>query len=117
MKFKIMLLTVLVSAVVLALAVNAQAKGEFNREVPKWWIGPALCVHKYEGAWNDPGWPYWGGMQMDRAFMQRHGGWIYRRLGTADHWPIRTQLLVAYRGWKVQGWGAWPNTSRMCGLR
>jgi len=111
------LITVLVSAFVLALAVDAQAKGEFNREVPKWWIPSALCVHKYEGSWRDPGHPYYGGMQMDWAFMSHYGGWSLRHLGTADHWPIRTQLLVAYRGWKVQGWGAWPNTSRMCGLR
>jgi hypothetical protein len=113
---KRVLLIVLVSVFLLTLTVDAQAKGEF-RNVPKWWINSALCVHKYEGSWTDPNGPYWGGMQMDLAFMTHYGGWTYRHYGTADRWPWRTQLLIAYRGWKVQGWGAWPNTSRMCGLR
>lgn len=81
------------------------------------WLPSALCVHKYEGSWHDKGAPYYGGMQMDRAFMRRHGRWAYRKWGTADRWPVRVQLHVAYRGWRVQGWGAWPNTARTCGLR
>jgi hypothetical protein len=83
---------------------------------PRWWVDSALCVHRYEGAWNDPFAPYYGGMQMDWSFMRHYGGWILNHHGTADHWRPATQLLVAYRGWKVQGWGAWPNTARICGL-
>jgi hypothetical protein len=96
---------------------TAPAKGEFFREVPKWWTRQALCVHQYEGSWQDPLPPYFGGMQLDLRFMRRYGGWVLARHGTADRWSPRTQLLVAYRGWRRQGWAAWPNTSRMCGLR
>lgn len=95
---------------------TASARGEFRREVPRWWIAPALCVHHYEGSWQDPDAPYYGGMQMDWSFMHNYGPWTLRRYGTADHWPWRTQLLIAYRGWRAQGWGAWPNSAHFCGL-
>jgi hypothetical protein len=26
-----------------------------------------LCIHHFEGAWNDPGPPYYGGLQIDHA--------------------------------------------------
>jgi len=55
-------------------------------------------------------------MQMDWSFMHNYGPWTLRRYGTADHWPWRTQLLIAYRGWRAQGWGAWPNSAHFCGL-
>ena len=40
-----------------------------------------MCIHHYEGAWNDVGGPYWGGLQMSLTFQQRYGGWIYRLQG------------------------------------
>jgi len=109
----------LVAAAVIAVGTAGEAlgKGEFKREVPKWWLPGAWCVHRGEGAWNaNTGNGYHGGMQMDWNFMRHYGNWSLRHLGTADRWPIRTQLLVAYRGWRVQGWGAWPVTARRCGL-
>lgn len=75
-----------------------------------------LCIHQYEGAWNDPGAPYYGGLQMDWNFMQAYGAAFLRRWGTADHWPIYAQLQAGRRGYQVQGWNAWPTTARMCGL-
>lgn len=76
-----------------------------------------LCIHRYEGAWNDHGAPYWGGLQMDRAFMGTYGAALVGRLGTADRWPTGAQLAVAevayYAG---RGYGPWPNTRRACGL-
>jgi len=97
---------------------EAPAKGEFFREVPRWWTRQALCVHSYEGSWQaNTGNGYFGGMQMDITFQRHYGGWIFMHHGPAHLWQPRTQLLVAYRGWKQQGWGAWPNSSRMCGLR
>lgn len=99
----------------LLLAQTGHAKGEFRR-VPYWWVREALCVHLGEGSWRDPNPPFYGGMQMDMAFMRHHGGWMLRHFGTADHWSPRAQLVVAYRGWKVQGWAAWPTTARRCGL-
>lgn len=101
----------------LVLVPLAHARGEFKREVPATWVPDALCVHKYEGAWNaNTGNGYHGGLQMDWSFMRNYGPWTLRHLGGAENWPIRTQLLIAYRGWRHQGWGAWPNSARMCGL-
>jgi hypothetical protein len=97
------------------LAVDGRAKGEF-RQVPKWWIPQALCVHSYEGSWRDPNPPYYGGLQMDLGFQRAYGADILRRFGTADHWHPKTQMIVAYRGWKQRSWSPWPNTARRCGL-
>lgn len=113
MKF---LVTGIVIGVLIASVGLGKAKGEFRREVPRWWIPQALCVHHYEGSWRDPNGPYYGGMQMDMGFMRHHGGWMLKHYGTADHWSPRAQLIIAYRGWKVQSWRAWPNTARRCGL-
>jgi len=33
-----------------------------------------LCIHHYEGAWNDPNPPYYGGLQMDLGFQRTYGG-------------------------------------------
>jgi len=109
-------IAVLVISAMLGMCKAAQAKGEF-KNIPRWWLRQAWCVHFHEGSWRDPNPPYYGGLQMDMAFMRHHGGWMLRHYGTADHWPIRAQLIVGYRGWLRQGWGAWPNTSKMCGLR
>jgi hypothetical protein len=70
-----------------------------------------------EGSWDAANYGYGGGMQMDAAFQGRYGSEFLARYGAAGRWPVAVQLLVAWRGWIVQGWGAWPNTSRACGLR
>ena len=75
-----------------------------------------MCIHHYEGAWNDPNAPYYGGLQMDWGFMRNYGSWLLKSKGTADHWTPLEQMWVAERGLAVQGWYAWPNTARMCGL-
>ena len=49
-----------------------------------------LCIHRHEGAWNDPNPPYYGGLQMDISFQR------------------------AYRSGR--GFYPWPNTARYCGL-
>lgn len=76
-----------------------------------------LCIHSYEGAWNDPSAPYWGGLQMDVGFMRTYAPWALRIWGTADHWPIVVQMAAAIEAWTSRGFGPWPNTSRACGLR
>ena len=106
-----MRLAATVTAVV-ALVVTTEA----HAKPPNWWVRDALCVHHYEGAWNDSGAPYYGGLQMDWNFQHTYGGWILRHHGTADHWRPVTQILVAYRGWKDRGWNPWPKTARLCGL-
>lgn len=76
-----------------------------------------MCIHRYEGAWNDPNAPYYGGLQMDWNFMSTYGGDYLREWGTADHWPPAIQLAVAIRAYlSGRGFYPWPNTARLCGL-
>lgn len=75
-----------------------------------------LCIHHYEGAWNDPNRPYWGGLQMDLTFQATYGSWLLRHKGTADHWTPLEQIWVAERAYKSRGFNPWPNTARDCGL-
>lgn len=84
-----------------------------------WLVNAFLCIHRYEGAWNDYGDPYWGGLQMDRSFMYHYGGWAIRKFGGfANVWPPGVQIAVAITAYNSgRGFGPWPNTARMCGLR
>lgn len=75
-----------------------------------------LCIHRFEGAWNDAGNPYWGGLQMSLAFQQRYGGWLVRTKGTADHWTPLEQMWTAEKALPSRGFEPWPNTARLCGL-
>ncbi|MDR7492243.1 MAG: hypothetical protein QN122_12440 [Armatimonadota bacterium] len=75
-----------------------------------------LCIHRYEGAWNDPRPPYYGGLQMDLAFQQAYGAELLRRKGTADRWTPLEQMWVAERAWRKRGFTPWPRTARRCGL-
>jgi hypothetical protein len=75
-----------------------------------------LCIHRHEGAWNDPNPPYWGGLQMGVAFMQAFGGKLLRTKGTADNWTPLEQMWAAERAHRTMGFHPWPNTARMCGL-
>jgi hypothetical protein len=75
-----------------------------------------LCIHHYEGAWNDVGGPYWGGLQMSLTFQERYGGWIYKAKGTADHWTPLEQIWTAEKALQSRGFWPWPNTARICGL-
>jgi len=76
-----------------------------------------LCIHRYEGAWNDPSPPYYGGLQMDIGFQQTYGWDLLRRKGTADHWSPFEQIWVAERAYRSgRGFYPWPNTARYCGL-
>ena len=84
--------------------------------VPAGVVSGFLCIHRYEGAWNDSGDPYWGGLQMDRQFMGSYAPrWLLRR-GYANVWSPWEQIWVAYQAYKSRGYGPWPNTRRMCGL-
>jgi hypothetical protein len=78
-----------------------------------------VCIHHHEGAWNDAGDPYWGGLQMDRGFMLAYGGDMIRRHhgGLANTWTPAEQIIVAERAYKARGFAPWPETSRSCGLR
>ena len=76
-----------------------------------------LCIHRHEGAWNDPNPPYYGGLQMDISFQRTYGRELLRRKGTADRWTPLEQMWVAERAYRSgRGFYAWPNTARYCGL-
>lgn len=80
-----------------------------------------LCIYRHERH-PEQGWGtatgngFYGGLQMNIAFQRRHAQWLLRRKGTANRWSPVEQIWIAERGRKVQGWGAWPNTARACGL-
>ena len=83
------------------------------------WLNDAfLCIHRYEGAWTaNTGNGYYGGLQMDRGFMQHYGSEFIGRWGTADNWPAWAQLEAAARAHDSgRGFSPWPNTARSCGL-
>ena len=76
-----------------------------------------LCIHHFEGAWNDPNPPYYGGLQMDLSFQRRYGGGLLSRKGTANHWTPLEQMWAAERAHRAgRGFYPWPNTARYCGL-
>jgi hypothetical protein len=76
-----------------------------------------LCIHHFEGSWNDSGDPYWGGLQMDRGFMRTYAPSFLLRKGWANHWTALEQMWVAERAHRSgRGYGPWPNTARSCGL-
>jgi hypothetical protein len=75
------------------------------------------CLKRYEGRWDDPNPPYYGGLQMDISFQRRYGRDLLRRKGTADKWKPLEQMWVAERALRAgRGFHPWPNTARYCGL-
>lgn len=77
-----------------------------------------VCIHRHEGAWNDSGDPYWGGLQMDRGFMRAYGRDMIARHhgGLADTWTPAEQIIVAERAYHERGFAPWPNTRIPCGV-
>ena len=76
-----------------------------------------LCIHRGEGSWSDPNPPYFGGLQMDSAFMRAHAPAWLRRKGTADFWTPNQQMWVAEIAVFRHGasiTGSWPNTAPPC---
>ena len=114
-------------AVTVALFVGSttasKAKG-FSLKHPSYIVRGLLCIHTYEGAWDDPDSPYWGGLQMDLSFQSTYGWlragdhkWYFsERWGTADNWPIWAQVVAGIHGYFSRGWSPWPNTAHSCGL-
>lgn len=76
-----------------------------------------LCIHEHEHtAWNDPGSPYWGGLQMGSWFLATYS----HPPGTPDQWSPLTQMWVAENAYKRQrysrSWlaGQWPPSRGSC---
>lgn len=75
------------------------------------------CIHRYEGAWDDPNAPYYGGLQMDVSFQRTYGRRLLRTKGTADHWTPLEQMWVAEQALRAgRGFYPWPTAARLCGL-
>jgi hypothetical protein len=75
------------------------------------------CLQRYEAAWKDDSDPYWGGLQMDRSFMQHYAPRHLLRRGWANRWSPIEQMWVAERALRAgRGFYPWPNTARLCGL-
>jgi hypothetical protein len=78
------------------------------------WSGPWACIAQHESGGNaaaDTGNGYYGGLQFSQSTWNAYGG-----SGNPANASIAEQEAVAQRVLAAQGWGAWPNTSRMCGL-
>jgi hypothetical protein len=100
---------------------------------PQW-----LCINSHEGSWRDVGYPYWGGLQMNRAFMAGYGREVVQRYGgvlkyapdplfngrvtlqafggEANRWTPLEQMWVAERAFLSRGFNPWPKSARMCDL-
>ncbi|MGH7359222.1 MAG: hypothetical protein ACREJR_10450, partial [Candidatus Rokuibacteriota bacterium] len=75
------------------------------------------CIHRHEGAWDDPNALYYGGLQMDISFQRTYGRYLLRRKGTADRWRPLEQMWTAEKARRSgRGFYPWPNTARRCGL-
>jgi len=101
----------------------AQAALAVSTHVPERAATPSLvdaftCIHRYEGAWDsNTGNGFYGGLQMDWAFMRLHGADFLSRWGTADRWPVWAQIEAAARAHRSgRGFAPWPNTARYCAL-
>jgi hypothetical protein len=106
------------AAAMVAVAVHAKQLAARRTALPAPLAHAFLCIHRYEGAWTaNTGNGYYGGLQMDVAFMRRYGSDFVDRWGTADNWPVWAQLRAALRAHHSgRGFSPWPNTARACGL-
>ena len=97
-------------------SLRTHAAAPYSARIPHW--NDWLCIHHYEGSWQDTGDPYWGGLQMDRTFMYGYGSDMIRRHngGLANTWTPLEQITVANRAYVTRGFTPWPNTARFCGL-
>jgi hypothetical protein len=81
---------------------------------PAGWSWPWSCIAHYESGGNpaeNTGNGFYGGLQFTMSTWLAYGG-----SGNPAAASIAEQEAVAQRVLAAQGWGAWPNTSRMCGL-
>ena len=98
----------------LAFVVIEGANGH-PRPFPRAWLRDALCVHRFEGSWTDPGAPHYGGMQFTWSTWLRNGGAKY---ALYPHQATPHEQLHVARATFLRegGWRPWATTARMCGL-
>lgn len=99
------------------------ARGQLTYPTGHWLDGAFLCIHSHEA--RRAGWAantgngYRGGLQMDWSFSDTYApDWVLKQFGRSPAlWPASVQIAVGIHAWITRGFGPWPNTSRMCGLR
>ena len=97
----------------MAAAWAPRAKAARWPDPPAWWTRAAACVHRYESTdWHDHGSLSSGGYQFLDSTWRAVGG--HGRAGDAT---VGEQTYRAWLLYREVGWSAWPNTSRLCGLR
>jgi len=77
--------------------------------------GVWACIAHYESGGNpaeNTGNGFYGAFQFTLSTWQAAGGGP----GLPSDYSYSQQLVIAERVQQMQGWGAWPNTSRMCGV-
>jgi hypothetical protein len=95
-----------------ARAVRARKRARRPPHLQEW-----RCIHRYEGSWDDPNAPYYGGLQMDLSFQRTYGRRLLRTKGTADHWTPLEQMWVGEKALRAgRGFYPWPTAARRCGL-
>lgn len=81
-----------------------------------------LCIflherHPRHGWKTRTGNGFYGGLQMNWAFMATYGRRLLRTKGTADRWSALEQMWVAERAVRAgRSFFPWPNSGRACGL-
>ena len=89
-----------------------KAASKLRRQLVVGHVALWLCIHSREGAWNDQGAPYYGGLQMTY-------GWA-GLVGDAGNLSPQHQMQAAETGYRRSGYstawleGQWPNTSPPC---
>jgi hypothetical protein len=80
-----------------------------------------LCVHQHERtAWNDPGWPYLGGLQLGQWFVGHYMPLVRHPPGMPNTWSPLQQMWFAERAYRVEHyshswlWGQWPPSRGGC---
>lgn len=73
-----------------------------------------MCIHSKEGAWNDPGAPYYGGLQMSWNWMGVVPGGDAGKLAPMHQMWLAERVSAKY-GFSYS-WmsGQWPNTFPPC---
>jgi Transglycosylase-like domain/LysM domain len=85
---------------------------EAYSSAPSGGVWACIAYHESTGNWSaDTGNGYYGGLQFDLSTWAAYGG----AGNPADASPAE-QMAVADRVVAARGYGAWPNTGRMCGV-
>jgi hypothetical protein len=104
---------------IVAMFIFCGQAGAHPRPLPKPFVAGIKCIHGYEGSWHDAdssGNGYWGGLQMDIAFMRTYGLSLLKKKGYAHRWTPHEQVHVAHKAWVKRGWWPWQRAARLCGL-